>query len=91
MSTSRLGRRSQVHIVLPINTCNNGRTGKCEYRKCEAVCLESSWDFEFEGEGYERNRFCCDFDFCNGEGEMENEGVRTREIERPPPLPLYPP
>ncbi|CAN0428670.1 unnamed protein product [Ectocarpus sp. 8 AP-2014] len=44
----------------------NAQTGKCEYRKCEATCLESSWDFEFEGEAYERNRFCCDFNYCNG-------------------------
>lgn len=43
------------------------RTNKCEYRKCEAACEESSWDFEFEGEPYERNRFCCDFNFCNGD------------------------
>ncbi|CAM9897770.1 unnamed protein product [Scytosiphon promiscuus] len=44
----------------------NSQTGKCEYRKCGATCEESSWDFEFEGEAYERNRFCCDFDNCNG-------------------------
>lgn len=31
--------------------------------------MESSWDFEFEGEAYERNRFCCNFNFCNGEGD----------------------
>ncbi|CAM9518394.1 unnamed protein product, partial [Sphacelaria rigidula] len=41
------------------------RTNKCEYRKCGATCEESSWDFEFEGESYERNRFCCDFQYCN--------------------------
>lgn len=52
------------------------RTGKCEYRKCEATCLESSWDFEFEGEAYERNRFCCNFNFCNG--VCVRESVRER-------------
>lgn len=42
------------------------RTGKCEYRKCDANCLETSWDFEFEGEAYQRNRECCDSNLCNG-------------------------
>ncbi|CAM9875052.1 unnamed protein product, partial [Choristocarpus tenellus] len=45
----------------------NSQTGRCEYRKCLDECAESSWDFAFEGEIYERNRFCCDFDNCNGE------------------------
>ncbi|CAN0242841.1 unnamed protein product, partial [Discosporangium mesarthrocarpum] len=38
---------------------------KCEYRKCLDECTESSWDFSYEGEEYQRNRFCCDFDYCN--------------------------
>lgn len=58
-------------------SCNNNRTGKCEYRKCEATCLESSWDFEFEGEAYERNRFCCDFNYCNGKTLLQRESARS--------------
>lgn len=44
------------------------RTSKCEYRKCESSCEEGTWDFDFEGEAYERNRYCCDYNYCNGEG-----------------------
>lgn len=67
-SGHRFFRRQNVFFLVcilspPLTYC---RRGKCEYRKCDSSCEESSWDFDFEGETYERHRYCCDFDYCNG-------------------------
>ncbi|CAM9377203.1 unnamed protein product [Chrysoparadoxa australica] len=43
----------------------NADKSTCELRKCAAVCTDDSWDYEFEGVTYKRDRFCCEEDYCN--------------------------
>eukprot|EP00611_Tribonema_gayanum_P002424 TRINITY_DN1180_c0_g1_i2.p2 TRINITY_DN1180_c0_g1~~TRINITY_DN1180_c0_g1_i2.p2 ORF type:complete len:150 (+),score=17.57 TRINITY_DN1180_c0_g1_i2:495-944(+) len=47
----------------------NQKSGKCELRKCAAACEESAWSYEFEGITYQRQRFCCNYEFCNAGGQ----------------------
>jgi hypothetical protein len=40
--------------------------GQCVLKKCAAECVEETYGFEYEGQTYSRQRFCCnDKDFCN--------------------------
>ncbi|KAJ1415197.1 hypothetical protein B484DRAFT_334980 [Ochromonadaceae sp. CCMP2298] len=38
---------------------------QCEYRKCSDHCTAGTEIFEFEGQTYSRDRYCCKSDYCN--------------------------
>lgn len=37
----------------------------CEFKKCADSCSEETISFEFEGNSYSRQRYCCKSDYCN--------------------------
>ena len=40
--------------------------GICYFKKCSEWCVDGSTSFEFGGQTYTRNEFCCkDKDYCN--------------------------
>jgi hypothetical protein len=40
--------------------------GQCVYKKCNATCTEGIREFEFGGNVYTRETYCCnDADYCN--------------------------
>ncbi len=40
--------------------------GQCVFKKCAAECVEGTYSFEFDGQTYARERYCCrDKNFCN--------------------------
>lgn len=40
--------------------------GECVLKKCAAECVEETYSFEFQGQVYSRQRYCCnDKDYCN--------------------------
>lgn len=38
---------------------------ECQYKKCAAECEEGIYSFEFQGNTYSREVFCCKTDMCN--------------------------
>jgi hypothetical protein len=41
--------------------------GQCIYKKCIDECVEGQYEFYFEGQKYNRKRYCCNNDdLCNG-------------------------
>lgn len=41
--------------------------GLCVYKKCIDECVEGQYEFYFEGQKYNRKRYCCNNDdLCNG-------------------------
>jgi hypothetical protein len=40
--------------------------GTCQYKKCAAECEEGTYSFEYQGQTYSRQRYCCnDKNDCN--------------------------
>jgi hypothetical protein len=41
--------------------------GQCVYKKCAETCVENEYQFTFDGQTYNRKRYCCnDENLCNG-------------------------
>mmetsp|Transcript_11711 Transcript_11711/g.17745 ORF Transcript_11711/g.17745 Transcript_11711/m.17745 type:complete len:138 (-) Transcript_11711:151-564(-) len=48
--------------------------GECTYKKCINECVEGEYQFEFEGQKYNRKRFCCNNEnLCNGGSSLRNQ------------------
>lgn len=38
---------------------------ECVFKKCSDECVEETYTFQFEGQTYSRDRYCCKSDYCN--------------------------
>ena len=47
--------------------------GVCQYKKCLDTCVESEYQFEYKDQIYNRKRYCCKNNLCNGEFELSEE------------------